>query len=244
MGNTCGCVRGSKEECYVDPAKAPLRPAAKELSGRRYFQKRRKRKSESLRSPAIESCKNDDADHVTSSSHSVNQTDDMISKQNEDPRPRQQSISHGVYVGEVPVLRSKTSRSAGADREKTRLTVECNLHGVTKSSRSITPKELLGKKLVQRQLRREVSFGAVEHMLQTMRRNGSQRSNMDNLEGLSKMVWDTQVHRKRRRAHTCSGCLVSQSSLDAVQRDPKHASPKHQEVTAVTVIVLFCIIVK
>lgn len=240
MGNTCGCVRGSKEECYVNPTKAPLSPAPKELSGRRYFQKRRKRNSaefnatESPRSPATENCKNEDADDVTPSSHYVNQTDDLISKPDEDPRPRQQSISHGVYVGEVPVLRSKTSAGAArTDNEKVKLIVDRNLHGVTKRSRSIMPKELLGKR--QRQLRRAESFGAVEQMLRTTRRNGSQRSEVENLEGLSNMIWDSQVHRKRRRAHTGSGCLVSQSSLDAVQQDPKHAS-KHQEVTVVTVI--------
>lgn len=202
----------------MDPTKAPLSQAP---SGRRYFQRRRKRKSatefnatESPSSPATESY----ADDVTPVSLSVNRMRD------EDPRPRQRSISHGVYVGEVPVLR--TGRSAGAARTA-KLTVERNLHGVTKRSRSITPKELLGKRLVQRRLRRAVSFGAVEHMLRTMRRSGSQ------------MIWDTQAHRKRRRAHTCSGGLVSQSSLDAVQQDPKHASPKHQEVTAATVIVLY-----
>uniref|UniRef100_A0A671KRT7 Dystonin n=1 Tax=Sinocyclocheilus anshuiensis TaxID=1608454 RepID=A0A671KRT7_9TELE len=78
MGNMCGCVRGSKEECYVDPTKAPISPAQKELSGRRYFQRRKKRKSaefsatDSLRSHGAESCRSDDLEDVTSGRNSLN----------------------------------------------------------------------------------------------------------------------------------------------------------------------------
>lgn len=250
MGNMCGCVRGSKEECYVDPTKAPISPAPKELSGRRYFQRRKKRKSadfnatDSLRSHGIESCKTDDLDHATSSSNSLNQVGTLNSEQDEVSRPRQHSISHGVYVGEVPVLRGKTGRRPGThqiSKDKSRPTAEHNLHGVTKSSRSIASKDgLLEKKLLRRQLRRAVSFGAVEHMLQTLRGRGSLTKisvdhQLENMEGFSKIIWDTQVHRKRRRAHTCSGELVSQASLDTVQQDLELGSTKHQEVISASV---------
>ncbi|KTF96957.1 hypothetical protein cypCar_00005780 [Cyprinus carpio] len=167
MGNMCGCVRGSKEECYVDPTKAPISPAPKELRGRRYFQRRKKRKSaefsttDSLKSHRVESCRSDDLEDVTSGSNSFSQVGTLNSEQDEIPRPRQPSISHGVYVGEVPVLRGKTGRRPGVhqtDKGKSRPTVEHNLHGVTKSSRSIASNDgLLEKKLLRRQLRRAIS---------------------------------------------------------------------------------------
>ncbi|KAL0177214.1 hypothetical protein M9458_026108, partial [Cirrhinus mrigala] len=221
----------------------PISPAPKELSGRRYFQRRKKRKStefstaDSLRSHGAESCRGDDLEDVALGTNSLSQVATLNSEQDEVPRPRHPSISHGVYVGEFPVLRGKTARRPGAnqvDRDKSRPTVEHSLRGVTKSSRSIASKDgLLEKKLLRRQLRRVVSFGAVEHMLQTLRGKGSSRGSVDhqleNIEGFSKIIWDAQVHRKRRRAHTCSGGLVSQATLDTVQQDLKHASTKHQE---------------
>ncbi len=189
MGNMCGCVRGSKEECYVDPTKAPISPAPKELGGRRYFQRRKKRKSaefsatDSLRSHGVESCRSDDLEDLTSGSNSLNQVGTLNSEQDETSRPRLPSISHGVYVGEVPVLRGETGRRPGVhqlDKDKIRPTAEHNLHRVTKSSRSIGSKDgLLEKKLLRRQLRRAVSFGAVEHMVQTLRGKSSLRSSVD-----------------------------------------------------------------
>jgi len=228
MGNMCGCVRDSKEECYVDPTKAPISASPKQLRGRRYFQRRKKRKSadfnptDSLRSHG--SCKTDDLDYATSDLVGT-----LNSGQDEFPRPRQHSISQGVYVGEVPVLRGKTGRKLGSyqiNKDKSRRNADHTLHGVTKSSGSITAKDrLVDKKLLRRQLGRAASFGAVEHMLQTH----------GHMEGFSKMIWDTQVHRKRRRAHTCSGDLVSQASLDTVQQDLKLGSTKHQEVISASV---------
>lgn len=44
MGNVCGCVRAEKEEQCLDPAKAPLSPA-KHSPGRRYFRRKRRKKS-------------------------------------------------------------------------------------------------------------------------------------------------------------------------------------------------------
>nr|XP_014346487.1 PREDICTED: uncharacterized protein LOC106704297 [Latimeria chalumnae] len=44
MGNVCGCVRGQKEECSIDPAKAPL-SHEKHSRGRKYFQRKKRKKS-------------------------------------------------------------------------------------------------------------------------------------------------------------------------------------------------------
>ncbi|KAI4900990.1 hypothetical protein NFI96_032983 [Prochilodus magdalenae] len=233
MGNVCGCVRGHKEECYVDPTKAPLSPASKELRGRRYFQRRKKRKSgeflpgESVRSRGGESC------HSETLAADQNEAGALNSGQEEASRPRQGSVSHGVYVGEIPVLRS--GRRLGLrqpERDRGRPTMEQSLHGVTKSSRCIAPKDgLLEKKLLRRQLRRAVSFGAVEHMLRTLRgcgsRRGSAENQMDNMKGLSRIICDSQVHRKRRRASTCSGAPVSHGSLDSVQ-DQSSSLQRHE----------------
>ncbi|KAL6487579.1 hypothetical protein MHYP_G00042050 [Metynnis hypsauchen] len=224
MGNVCGCVRGHKEECYVDPTKAPLSPVPKELRGRRYFQRKKKRKSgeflpnESVRSKGGESCQSETLSDTTDQSEAGT----LNSSQAEASRPGQGSISHGVYVGEVPVLRS--DRRSGvrlSGRDKCRPTTEQHLRRVTKSSRCIAPKDgLLEKKLLRRQLRRAVSFGAVEHTLRTLRGDGSCRSStdhqLDNMKGLSRIICDSQLHRKRRRANTCSGGSVSHDSLDAV----------------------------
>lgn len=236
MGNVCGCVRGHKEECYVDPTKAPLNPAPKELRGRRYFQRRKKSKSgefhpcDSVRNWGRESCQSETLSNATDQSHSEAGT--LTSGQADASRPRQGSISHGVYIGKVPVLR--ISQGAGVRLlDKSGLPTEQNLHRVTKNSRNIGSKDgLLEKKLLRRQLRRAVSFGAVEHMLRTMRGDGSRRNSTDhhleNMKGLSRIICDSQVHRKRRRANTCSEGPISHSSLDAFQE--KWSSPKHHEV--------------
>uniref|UniRef100_A0A8C1IXG1 Dystonin n=1 Tax=Cyprinus carpio TaxID=7962 RepID=A0A8C1IXG1_CYPCA len=82
MGNMCGCVRGSKDEGYVDPTKAPISPAQKELSGRRYFQRSKKRKSaefnanDSLRSHGAESCRSDDLEDVMSGRSSLDRIEE------------------------------------------------------------------------------------------------------------------------------------------------------------------------
>uniref|UniRef100_A0A8C1Z4T9 Dystonin n=1 Tax=Cyprinus carpio TaxID=7962 RepID=A0A8C1Z4T9_CYPCA len=86
MGNMCGCVRGSKDEGYVDPTKAPISPAQKELSGRRYFQRSKKRKSaefnanDSLRSHGAESCRSDDLEDVMPGRSSLDQIGALNSK--------------------------------------------------------------------------------------------------------------------------------------------------------------------
>lgn len=230
MGNICGCVRGPKEECYVDPKKAPLNPESKQLKGRRYFQ-RKKRKSgefqhvESLRGPGREAVTSeatcggaeprDDLDGNAEESRAEPDKPSEVEK----PLSRQESISRGVYVGEVPViiLRDPSNQPLGkkfayrlgrfsteqADGDGSRSAVEGKLRCVNTTSRGASAKDgLLVKKLLQRQLRRAVSFGAVEHMLRTLR--GTDRPGSE--ETFAKIIWGSQAHRRRRRrAYTCSG---------------------------------------
>ncbi|KAM9476468.1 dystonin isoform 4-T4 [Clarias gariepinus] len=192
MGNVCGCVRGHKDECYVDPSKAPLSPTSKELRGRRYFQRRKSRKSLELPPDA------------TTKTQSENEKKEKFC----DP------TDQGVYVGEVPVI-IRTGRrpcTQQSERDGSRVTIEENLHKFSKRSKRIPPKDgLLEKKLLQRQLRRAVSFGAVEHSLRTL-----QGHQWGDIRGLSRILCDIQVHRKR--AYTSSGELVSHKSLDTIQK--------------------------
>lgn len=234
MGNICGCVRGPKEECYVDPKRAPLRPESKELKGRRYFQ-RKKRKSEdfqpveSLRSPGSEAVT---SEAICSGAEPQNGPDGNT----EDPQAeldqpsqvekhlsRQDSISRGVFVGEVPVLilRDPCNQPLGkrlayrlgrfsteqTDGDRSKSTVEGKLRCINTTSRGASAKDgLLVKKLLQRQLRRAVSFGAVEHMLRTLRGNDRPGSE----ETFAKIICGSQAHRRRRRrAYTCSGYIES-----------------------------------
>lgn len=231
MGNICGCVRSPKEECYVDPKKAPLNPESKELKGRRYFQ-RKKRKSEDLKplgslriSPSVDIsskaiCKSAESQDSPDGNTDAKQA--QLDKHSEAAKPlsRQDSISKGVYVGEVPVLilrdpsdqplgsrlahRLRRSSTDQEDGDRNRSAVERKLHGVVNAgSRGASAKDgLLVKKLLQRQLRRAVSFGAVEHMLRTLRGNDRPGSE----ETFAKIIWGSQAHRRRRRrAYTCSG---------------------------------------
>lgn len=237
MGNICGCVRGPKEECYVDPKKAPLRPESKELKGRRYFQ-RKKRKSEefqsvvSPRSPGSEAviceatCSGDEPQHGPDGNLENSKAELEKPSQVEkhlSSLSRQESISRGVYVGEVPVLilRDPSDKPPGkrlayrlgrfsteqADGDRNRSTVEGKLRCVNTTSRGASAKDgLLVKKLLRRQLRRAVSFGAVEHMLRTLRGNDRPGSE----ETFAKIICGSQAHRRRRRrAHTCSGYIGS-----------------------------------
>lgn len=263
MGNMCGCVRGPKEECYVDPNKAPLTPGSKELrGGRRYFQRKKKRKSgdfqpgDSLRSRGGESV------------HSEAQLDPPLDQTPENDkraaglpeteakaaRPKLGTLSEGVYVGEVPVrFTSRGGASAGCrkklalahgyrrpsdadedeDSKAVAAAAERNLHGVTRASRRVAPKDnLLERRLLQRQLRRAVSFGAVEHMLRTLRAGGRDAEDrmLEDVKGLRRLIWSTQVHRKRRRAQTCVVASGSQDSLDGVQKPVECMTDKSSEV--------------
>lgn len=202
MGNVCGCVRGHKDECYVDPSKAPLSPMSKGLRGRRYFQRRKSRKSVEF------------------------QPDDTVTSQSQTEKNETfcDPTDQGVYVGEVPVR--KTGRRPGirgSEKDRSWLTTEENLHRFTKGSKCIAAKDgRLEKKLLQRQLRRAASFGVVEHLLHTLRGHGFHRNSVDHqwedIRGLSRIICDIQVHRKRRRAYTSPGGSVSHNSLDTIQK--------------------------
>lgn len=229
MGNICGCVRGPKEECYVDPKKAPLSLEAKERKGRRYFQRKKRKSGDfqpagSLKSPGSEAVT---TEAICSSAQPQGGQDGKAEEsQAELDKPpevethlsRQGSISKGVYVGEVPVIIlrdpcNQTTRRLPyrparfsieqTDDDRSRSSVEEKLHCISTTSRGISAKDgLLVKKLLQRQLRRAVSFGAVEHTLRTLRGNDRPGSE----ETFAKIIWGTQAHRRRtRRAHTCSG---------------------------------------
>ncbi|KAI5108559.1 dystonin [Silurus meridionalis] len=203
MGNVFGCVRGHKDDRYVDPSKAPLSPMPKELRGRRYFQRRKSRKSVEF------------------------QPGDIVTTQSEPEKNEQvcDPVNHGVYVGEVPVfIINRRTGIRPPERDRSFPTVEENIHKFTKSSKCIAPNDgILEKKLLQRQLRRAASFGAVEHLLRTLRGHGSRRSSSDHqwedVRGLSRIICDTQVRRKRRRTYTSSGGSISHNSLDAFQKN-------------------------
>lgn len=247
MGNICGCVRGPKEECYVDPKKAPLSPESKELKGRRYFQ-RKKRKSEdlkpfgSLRSPGSEVitskaiCNPAELQDEPEEKFKPNQTVDDEFSQVVKHLSRQGSISNGVYIGEVPVVlhrdagdkplstspayRLESLPTGRAHDDYSGTIVERKLHGINTTSRRNSSRDsLLLKKLLQRQLRRAVSFGAVEHMLQTLKGNGRSGSE----ETFAKIICSSQARRRRRqRSYTCSG-YIKQTPASA-----KCASTQHK----------------
>lgn len=213
MGNVCGCVRVPKEECYVNPKKAPLNPEATDLKGRRYFQ-RKKRKSES--SHCNGSIKEGGKEEFTSATcggeRQVGIDESLEDKPSQEKLlSRQHSIREGVYVGEVPVLNPGDTwdqpRACGLERfstisDRSRSNDRGQL-GLTSSGSS--PKDgLLVRKLLQGQLRRAVSFGAVEHTLHTL--SGTDRPGSEETLSLAQIIWGSQVHRRRRRrAHTCSG---------------------------------------
>ncbi|XP_054886085.1 dystonin isoform X3 [Poeciliopsis prolifica] len=232
MGNICGCVRGSKEECYVDPKKAPLSPGSKEFRGRQYFQ-RKKRKSEDLKlnGPSRSSpgefigssivCNSSELQDDSEDNSKRNQTEINKLSQVENQLTRQSSLSKGVNIGEVPVtvLRGDGNpvldtrvacrlESLSTDIENNhncRNAIEGKLHGVSANSKNVSAKDgLLVKKLLQRQLRRAVSFGAVEHMLRTLKGNDIPGSE----EMFAKIICGSQAHRRRRhRTYTCPGYI-------------------------------------
>lgn len=224
MGNVLGCVRGPKEECYGDSKKAPLRPGSKELKGRRYFQ-RKKRKTgdfqpaESRRSSGREACGGAEPWRGPDGNTEEPQAGLDKPSQVKPHLSTQDSLSRAVHVGEVSVvvLREPGSQTPGkslvcrlgrfstkqADVGRSRSCVEGKLHGinVTLSGASARDGQFV-KKLLQRQLRKAVSFGAVEHMLLTLR--GNDRTGSE--EAFAKIIRASQANRGRRqRSYTCSG---------------------------------------
>lgn len=204
MGNVFGCVRVPKEECSVDPKKAPLRPESKELKGRRYFQ-RKKRKSDFLL--PVEPLNNPGCEAVTSEAVSIDgepQNDpDWNAEEEETHLSRQESPSREVNVGEVPVIIVRDSQhqphreitpKTPTDSDKSRSTVDKRLHDISTTSRVAAGRE----GLMHHQLRRSASFGAIE---QTLRCSDGSR----NEEMFAKIIWDCQAD--RRRASSCSGYI-------------------------------------
>uniref|UniRef100_A0A3Q1G9M0 Calponin-homology (CH) domain-containing protein n=1 Tax=Acanthochromis polyacanthus TaxID=80966 RepID=A0A3Q1G9M0_9TELE len=264
MGNICGCVRGPKEEHYIDPKKAPLNPESKELKGRRYFQRKKRKSGEfkpggSLRNPVSETSTSkaiyrsaefqDDTDGNIEENQARLCEPSQVEKENR--LSRQGSISRGVYVGEVPVLilrdpcdqppvtnlayRLGRFPTDQADGDRNRSTVEAKLHGISTTSRGISAKDgLLVKKLLRRQLRRAVSFGAVEHMLRTLRGNDRPGSE----ETFAKIIWGSQAHRRRRRrSYTCSGyvdCIPAPAKCISTQHEISeiHVTGESEDMTA------------
>ncbi|XP_075932663.1 dystonin isoform X1 [Anarhichas minor] len=262
MGNICGCVRGPKEECYVDPKKAPLSLESKEHKGRRYFQ-RKKRKSGAfrpaegpLRSPGCEAIATDSicssAEPQGGPDGNAEESQAELGKPSEVKKhlSRQDSLSTGVYVGEVPVLILRDPCNQSSKRlahrlgrfsteqtedSRSRSTVGGKLRCINTTSRGASAKDgLLVKRLLQRQLRRAVSFGAVEHMLRTLRGNDGPGSE----ETFAKIIWGSQAHRRRRRrAYTCSGyvehlpapakCISTQHEISEI-----HVTGESQDMTA------------
>lgn len=202
MGNVFGCVRVPKEECHVDPKNAPLRPEPKELKGRRYFQ-RKKRKSGALQ--PVEPLSNPGCEAAGISRQHPNDPD--WTREEETHLSRPESLSRGVYVGEEPVFiiresqhqpRKETTPNTSTDCDRSRSTVDASLHDINATSR-VAPG---GGGLIRRQRGRSASFGAVEHTLQTLRR--SHRSGRE--EAAAEIRWGRQANR-RRRASACSGCI-------------------------------------
>ncbi|KAM7385708.1 hypothetical protein PAMP_001770 [Pampus punctatissimus] len=245
MGNICGRVQDPKEEYYVDPKKAPLSPESKEFKGRRYFQ-RKKRKSEDFQT--VESPRSPVSEVIASGGICGGAELQDKPSEVEKHLSRQGSISTGVYVGEVPVLISSNQPlvkslackfgrfpTDQADGDSSRSAVDTKLHCINYTSRGVSAKDgLLVKKLLQRQLRRAVSFGAVEHMLLTLRGNDRPVSE----ETFAKVIWDSQPHRRRRRrAYTCSGyverlpapakCISTQHEISEI-----HVTGESEDMTA------------
>lgn len=214
----------------MDPKNAPLRPESKELKGRRYFQRKKKKSediqpAESLRSPGSQSitreaiCSTAESQHGPDGNTDESQTGKDKPLQVETHSSSRDSLSKGVYVGEVPVLirrhpcdhplgKRLACRSERLSTEQTgvdRSPVERRLYGINTTSRGGSTREgLFVKKLLQRQLRRAVSFGAVEHVLRTLRGNDRPESE----ETFAKIIWGSQAcRRRRRRAYTCSGYI-------------------------------------
>ncbi|KAL6101743.1 dst [Pungitius sinensis] len=258
MGNTCGCVRGPKEECYVDPKKAPLSLGSKELKGRRYFQ-RKKRKPDAL-PPAGSFRRPGSGDITTKATCSNSEPQDGPNGKSEEskarldkpseikqPSSKQGTLGTAIRVVEVPalVLRNPCNQSNDgfAHRlgrfspeqtgdNRSRSAIGRQLGCIDPTSRA--EDGLLVKKLLQRQLRRAVSFGAVEHMLRTPR--GDDRPARE--ETFAEIICGSQAHRRRRRrAYTSSAyvqhvagpakCISTQNKISEI-----HVTGESEDMTA------------
>lgn len=205
MGNICGCVRGPKEECYVDPKKAPLRPGSKKLKGRRYFQ-RKKRKSVDLQPR----CPDAEAGGGNVSEWSRRTAGESRAAPDELDEAKAHSVGLEIYNkgnhnGKVPAFLEDPPPvrfqfdwvpAGGSLDEKLRGT-----HAASGPARD----GLLARKRLRRQLRRAVSFGAVEHMLRSLRGDAASGDE----DTFTNIIWGSQARRRRRRRASvcCSGYL-------------------------------------
>lgn len=229
MGNVCGCVRDPKDECYLDPTKAPFNPTPKQLRGRRYFQRKKGRKSGEFQTETFKRTENgyEKNEEFIDSPFQVSQKQDNA----ESSTARLDSISHGVYVGNILVENKSVKHS---ERPRTQSSIEQNFHRVTKHSECIASKDSLLKKRPIH-LRRSVSFSSVEQMLGKSISNQSFLNQLsEETKGLSWLKCDAQVHKKRRRGYTTPCRAVSYDFLNFVQKEL--AYPKHSEVNNCLII--------
>lgn len=213
MGNVFGCVRGPKEECYVDPKKAPLGSELKDRKGRRYFQRKRRKLDISL---AVEALDSPGCEAVTSEAGSLENDPGGM----EESRPgmevethlsSQGSLSRGVCVGEQPVSLLRHSCHQPHKRLTQEISSDSDRGGCTvaKTLISTTPRvapagDGLPVKLTGPQLRRAVSFGAAEQTPSTLRVNDGSA----NEETFAKIIWSSQANMGLRpRASSFSGYI-------------------------------------
>lgn len=235
MGNVCGCVRGPKEECHVDPEKAPLRPESKELKGRRYFQ-RKKRKSDISRPvepPDSPGCEAVTSEVVGASREPQHDPGGKVEESKtgmavETHLSSQESLSGCICVGEelVSIFRDschqphkKLTSRISSDIERSSSSVDRRLHDIRTASRVAPAREgVLVKRLMVPQLRRAVSFGAAEHTLLTLRvSDGS-----GNEETFAEFMCGSEANgRRRRRASSFSGYIHYPVSANCVSADHK-----------------------
>lgn len=235
MGNVCGCVRGPKEECYVDPKKAPLRPESKELKGHRYFQ-RKKRKSDI--SPPVEPPDSPGCEAVTSEVVGVsrepqndrggNVEECQKGMEGETHLSSKESLSGGICAGEelVSIFRDschqphkKLTSRISSDSERSSSMVDRGLQDISIASRVAPAREgVLVKRLMVPQLRRAVSFGAAEHTLPTLRVTDG----TGNEETFAEFMCGSEANgRRRRRAASFSGYIHFPLSAKCVSADHK-----------------------
>lgn len=229
MGNVFGCVRGPKEECRVDPKKAPLRPESKELKGRRYFQ-RKKRKSDisgPVEPPDSPGCEAVMREVVGVSREPQNDPGGNVEESQtgmavEAHLSSQERLSGGICVGEEPVSifrgschqpHKKLTPWISSDSQRSSSAVDRRLHDISTASRVAPAREgVLVKRLMVPQLRRAVSLGAAEHTLPTLRVE----------ETSLEFVCGSEANgRRRRRASSFSGYIHYPVSAKCVSADHK-----------------------
>ncbi|XP_073445233.1 uncharacterized protein [Dendrobates tinctorius] len=122
MGNVCGCVRAEKEECYIDPAKAPFTPA-KNSSGRKFF---KRRKSDKRKEP--ETCDGAEA------------TNDVVEKTEDGCNPEDLVVSgaypRGTSDGQRSPEHGSSSRSSAEDSA---VIFHCDRHTKPTAQKAVIP---------------------------------------------------------------------------------------------------------